>query len=385
MLMCKCVENLLPDADKLILLLFGVLAALEWHLQWAAASGMETMLFSLGSILFFYQATKHKTNWLLVGIISGLIVWVRPDGLTFLGPVAFVFLERILTRKYHPKKLLQLIVPFVIILGGYFLFNFAITGQLMPNTFYAKQMEYQELLAQPLGLRIFNEFSPIWVGICLFLIPGFITTLVESIRNRKLGVLGFNLWVLGYVVLFAIRLPVVYQHGRYVMPVIPLFMVIGFIGTNKLLGYVQKAATRRVVNFAVYGILLTISAAFFVRGIDTYRSDLQVIDTFMVQPAKWVEQNTANGAVIAVHDIGAMGFYADRRLVDLAGLANPEVIPFIRDEVHLKSYIEKEKADYFVGFTDWYTFTAGWGEVVKTFTLPDDEIGKEVDIIKLSH
>jgi hypothetical protein len=80
-----------------------------------------------------------------------------------------------------------------------------------------------------------------------------------------------------------------------------------------------------------------------------------------------------------------MGFYGQRSLVDLAGLVNPEVIPFIRDEVKIHAYIVESGAAYFVCFNDWYTNSIDWGEVVAKFNMIVDENSKEVDIIKLNH
>ncbi len=59
-------------------------------------------------------------------------------------------------------------------------------------------------------------------------------------------------------------------------------------------------------------------------------------------------------AIIAVHDIGAIGYFGKQRIVDLAGLISPEVIPFIRDEARLSDYLDQQKVDYLVTFPGWY-------------------------------
>jgi hypothetical protein len=53
----------------------------------------------------------------------------------------------------------------------------------------------------------------------------------------------------------------------------------------------------------------------------------------MVAVSEWVAANTPPDDLIAAHDIGALGYFARRPLLDLAGLVSPEVIPFIRDEM----------------------------------------------------
>jgi hypothetical protein len=73
-----------------------------------------------------------------------------------------------------------------------------------------------------------------------------------------------------------------------------------------------------------------------------------------VEAAKWTAANTPPEALIAVHDIGAMGYFGSRRVLDLAGLVSPEVIPFIRDEAHLSRWLDEQNADYLVVLSGWY-------------------------------
>ena len=74
----------------------------------------------------------------------------------------------------------------------------------------------------------------------------------------------------------------------------------------------------------------------------------------MVDTAQWIAQNTKPDALVAAHDIGALGYFGKRNLLDLAGLVSPEVIPFIRDEALLAEYLDEQQADYLMTFPDWY-------------------------------
>ena len=63
---------------------------------------------------------------------------------------------------------------------------------------------------------------------------------------------------------------------------------------------------------------------------------------------------------VAAHDIGAIGYFASRELVDLAGLVSPDVIPFIREESALATYLDEAGAEYLITFPSWYPeLTAG--------------------------
>jgi hypothetical protein len=74
----------------------------------------------------------------------------------------------------------------------------------------------------------------------------------------------------------------------------------------------------------------------------------------MVRAAVWVAESTEPDALVAAHDIGALGYFGNRKLIDLAGLVSPEVIPFIRDEGAIAAYLNEHEADYLVTFPGWY-------------------------------
>ena len=81
----RFMEGLLPERPwaarlAMILLIF------EWHLVWAAGSGMETLLSAFIVLWVLGTLARRERNWLKMGLIAGLSVWVRPDGLTLLGP-----------------------------------------------------------------------------------------------------------------------------------------------------------------------------------------------------------------------------------------------------------------------------------------------------------
>jgi hypothetical protein len=102
---------------------------------------------------------------------------------------------------------------------------------------------------------------------------------------------------------------------------------------------------------AAFGLLL---AVFVALGADAYRRDVRIIETEMVATARWVAANTEPEALIAAHDIGALGYFGQRRLLDLAGLISPDVIPFIRDEARLREWITASNALYLITLEGWY-------------------------------
>jgi hypothetical protein len=73
----------------------------------------------------------------------------------------------------------------------------------------------------------------------------------------------------------------------------------------------------------------------------------------MVDTAKWVAQNVPSGALIAAHDIGALGYFDQHELVDLAGLISPEVVPFLANDDRLAAYMDAQGVQNLIAFPGW--------------------------------
>jgi hypothetical protein len=161
------------------------------------------------------------------------------------------------------------------------------------------------------------------------------------------------LWCGGYLYLYISRLPA-YQHGRYLMPAMPILFLFGllaffeFAKSNLLKRYHRIA--QQVWRFSL--VLVTIG--FVALGARSYGEDVGLIESEMVVTAKWVAQYIPPNAVIAAHDIGALGYFDHHQLIDLAGLVSPEVIPFMRDETRLAAYLNRRGAGYLIAFPDFY-------------------------------
>jgi hypothetical protein len=48
----------------------------------------------------------------------------------------------------------------------------------------------------------------------------------------------------------------------------------------------------------------------------------------MTLVGKWLNENTPASAVIAADEIGIIGFYSERPILDLEGLITPEIVPY---------------------------------------------------------
>ncbi|MCC6299744.1 MAG: hypothetical protein IT314_10630 [Anaerolineales bacterium] len=335
----------------------GLFFVLAWHLTWSAVSGMETLLHGLILFVVLVELIKGSRRYLALGALAGLSVWVRPDGMTLLGPIMFTALLTENSWSARGSAMFKVVMGFGALFLFYLLFNLALSGNPLPNTFYAKQAEYRESwLSETIVERSVEYLLPILASPFLALLPGAVTFLKKAISARNWGVVAGAIWFIGYIAIYFARLPA-YQHGRYIVPALPILYFWGMAGFVEFIGN-AKSNVRLMLLWK--SILVALCIAFGFVGAQQYARDVYFIESEMVATAKWVRQNLPQDSLLAVHDIGAVGYFTNNPLLDLAGLINPEVVPFIRDEARLADYLDARSADYLITLPSFYpSLTSG--------------------------
>jgi hypothetical protein len=332
----------------------GLILVTEWHLVWAAASGMETLLFALLILLVLDGLLSEKPSWLVEGLLVGASIWIRPDGVTLAGPVLFIIFLRQPSWKTRLGAGLKLLAGMLALAIPYLFFNVALSGAWWPNTFFAKQAEYAVYRQMPIFVRFVQEAGLMLIGVGAILLPGLPILLLRSIRRRDWEILACMIWLVGFVFIYAFRLPVTYQHGRYIIPAMPVYFLLAFFGMISWFKVREPAFRRRIIGRVWVVSCGAVLWGFLILGARTYAKDVALIDSEMVVTSRWISENTEPDAVIAAHDIGALGFFGNRSILDLAGLVTPEVIPFIRDESRIAVFMDEYGADHLMSFPGWY-------------------------------
>jgi len=341
--------------DRLLwILISGIALAGEWHLVWAAMSGMETILFVLFAVIVYWLVDKQRPIWWLIGLMIGLAVWIRPDGITLLGPALFVIALTSTGLKQGLKSIGTMFLAVSLALGAYSTFNYFIGGQFFPNTMSAKQAEYAVLRSLPILLRIGRLSLGLLASPGVLLVPGTLYGIWHALKTRRISWMAFALWWMGYILLYAIQLPVTYQHHRYIIPAIAIYIINGMIGSYWLISAIKNKIWERRVTFAFVIALIMLMVGFGWLGTQAYAVDVAVINTEMVETADWMNHNLAPESVVAVHDIGAVGYFTQFPIIDMAGLVTPQITPIIRDEDSLARFITENGANYLVTFPGWY-------------------------------
>lgn len=363
-------SRLLPGR-RVISFLGGLVVVGAWHLVWAAASGMETMLFSMWTLVLITltwrewdnQQPLNTTTLLLRGALFGasaaLSTITRPEGIVLAGIAGIL----ILVARPHDtfSKLLIWIagagLAFLVFVAPYLALNIQLTGGLLPDTAAAKQAEYAPLLLESYPVRFWNMLLPLLASAALFLLPGIVyytIVIIKQVSSNHKQILALLpvFWSLALVALYAARLPAYYQHGRYVIPALPALLVVGFIGTVWLIRNGSRSMLSRVLTRSVALSFLIGALYFFVQGAWIYKQDVAIIDQEMVTSARWIQANIPPEDLLAVHDIGAVGYFAPRPILDLAGLVSPEIVPFILDGDALWNWLQEKDARYLMAFPE---------------------------------
>lgn len=330
----------------------GALTVLSWHNVWAAASGMETMLFAtlaLAVIWLTWQDAAYLDGRPSVrtaalrggrtGVVAAALTLTRPEGVMLValsGAILLIAQGRRLWARPWPVLGWGsgLLGGWLMLCGPAIVWNWQVNGTILPDTAAAKQAEYAPISERwSLPERLLRIVIPLLAGHLSLLLPGILVatrSLWEQTPRHPLHALPL-LWALLHIAVYAWRLPANYQHGRYLMPVLSAFLLYGVGGTLVLVQRWRRSSAGRVLSRSLALSALLVTAGFWVIGARQYAQDVRIINTEMVATARWVREHLSTRELLAVHDIGALGYFAPRPIFDLAGLVSPEVIPLFRN------------------------------------------------------
>jgi len=361
------------NESALIALLTALLISLQPKLNLINVSGMETsmFIFLIAVSLYAYQSKKI----ILLGIFLGLTIWCRPDGFVlWIAILLDYFLRKFyLTKSTSPSKEESIsLKEFVsalslgsIIVIAYFLFNYLLSGSIFPNTYGAKIEHYSKmnraLFLENDVLKYLTEFEfiLIWLPFLIYFL-----VIIKSVIKREYNTyLVFLLFIVGLIAVYYIKLPFSHRFGRYMMPVIPFYILIAIAGVKTVTDFVYVKISKNksaLANF-IFIIYFVLAAGFFIY----YNFQNKVEFTYyckyqnerQVAAGKWLSQNAPDSAIVATHDIGAIAFYGERKIIDMVGLVTPELISHIKDadySDYLNKYLSKHKVDYIVTLKNWF-------------------------------
>jgi hypothetical protein len=305
----------LPIASVLCLASLTILDpfAVRWF-----ASGMENGLVYLLVVLhvvafadFLKEPTRRHAAILCA--FSTLLPFVRPEFLALSGVVSLYVFYRSFAHRF--AFLPALVGEGIAILCIALLF-YAWIGFALPQTGVAKALILKQ--SDPL-------YAPVtMIRISALAIPGavvaFLATVRSAARLRPLFIAAAVLWVSLFVyftitnTLITTRYSVIYSAPLLCVSALALADARAALGRWTL---AMKAA-------------IVVQAAACAIGLVWMWPARQTEEVRDIRPiALWAKDHLPPGSAVALTEIGAFGFFYEGRVVDLVGLASPQVVKYV--------------------------------------------------------
>ena len=349
----------------------GLGIALSPRMTWASVSGMEVGLASVLLLvaLLAFLSGRHPASW---GALAGLAGVARPELFPLIGVLAAFHPRHGSPRSRLPgwRGAFVALGAFAAIFGLYAAVNWTHGATIFPTTFSAKSKP-QGLgyalsaldgveLARSLTVRVVENtslllrffFEQSQVLFATFLVG--CLALAGALREQRVVrgaaiivvFLALEAALLGAM---AADVPLYAQEGRYVLPLLALFFCVGALGLEGL----RPFTTNRWVVPALAVVALVRLASQDVRFAGRYVGQVSNINALHVAMGRWAAAHTAPGAVLAANDIGALGYFSGRTILDLEGLVTPGILPFKTGKRHM-AYLEQQRPDLLIIFPEWY-------------------------------
>lgn len=318
-------------ANLRISLLTSFLTITTGWLYFDALSGLETILFIILMVLTLYLLEKRKP---LYSLTLGLAILTRPEGWFLLLSILSFLLFRFFQKK-DINLVREIILPFsitILVVSPYLFSNLKTTGNFLPNTAMSKTLFFgdiglpikRKLELFLIGLKIFylNLAYPIFP--IIFIFPPF----ARKCYKRFYFVIFFFLFYIFYFFLFpgsTIHYWGRYQHIFY--PFLILLVAEGFYNLSR------KFRKNKLFLNLLFLLLIGLNQVLSLLLVEKkYRYQINSTEEVLVRLANYFKEKSPPDAVVATHDIGMLGYYSERKILDLVGLVNPEMAKFYRKE-----------------------------------------------------
>lgn len=319
-----------------------LLVGFDPRLAILAAAGGETSLFLLATALAFHQRLARRPYG--VAIALGAALWARPEGLLL---AALFALDGLLPRAEAAAKK-RAATPAaswqrpLVVFGGlaiaYGIFHWSTGRALIPDALLANAA----LLRGASRVAYLREsvlpafLTAGWMPILPLLLVAIGVEFARLLRGRPQAARLEVLWVLALPVVCLLWVPERSRFQRDLMPALPAAVIAALAALQALLAHPRLAGFTRAVRqpaarvwapALAAGAALALAVAVIPRTAKRYEDAVRHVQERQERTGRWLAEHTPPEAVIATHDVGAIGFYSRRRILDTMGRLTPEVLP----------------------------------------------------------
>ncbi len=311
-------------------------------------TGLETVPFAALILAGFVASHKKPTSAGSAGflLLMVLLVFMRPEGLVF--ALLFLFWRHWGhgLGKRSPSFMWGEFIALLVVIAAALVWKWTYYGNPLPNTYYAKMTGEGRAFVE--GFNYTLDFlrengGAILAGLFL-----------ANLLNQKIS----RAFLLA-TVLVAVQAGIVIAAGgdwmhfyRFFVPVLPVIAAGCAAGLGIILLLIRQASGTEKLNSNLvrnWPLVVVLAGTLIASYVNIYKVERatgrEVMPhvqggTYLTdgyrQTAKWIVANTPAGSSVALCDIGLVGFYSKRPIVDMFGLIDPH-ISHLGGRQHFKS------------------------------------------------
>ena len=278
--------------------------------------GAETALYNALVLLGFLAYARERN--VQSAVLLALATLVRADGVL---AVLVIAADVLLVRRRAPPW--GALLAYVVLLAPWFLFAWGYFGAPLPVTLVAKQRQGMMAISEPFFAGLLRQARddywryPVYRGHFVLAAGG----LLYGLARRHLWLLIVG-WSLLYVAAYSAL--GVTSYFWYYGPVIPGFIALIGLGVQALHQLIARLADLRVAAGAAGLVALallypqTAGVRYFAEHRDARLPSYQAA-------GEWLRAHTPPDSSLGTLEVGVIGYYAQRRMIDFAGLLQPQV------------------------------------------------------------
>ena len=301
--------------------------------------GSETPLYLALCLGAF--ASYRRQRFLLAALSASLAALTRPDGVLVAGILGLHYLwsnppKHHQWRHWFASLPWQSMLIYLSIGLSWLIYAWITFGSPIPLTLFAKQQQAMVPGSQaflPGLMTILSWYSSWLYRLQAFLVlPGLVYGLLHSNTMR---------WLAAWVALYfgAYSLLGVTRYFWYYAPLVPLFVISFGMGLDGLSALAHRLLQNDQIKVAekvarttasiIPGLLLIF--LLLVQAGKLWNQHLKPDVRYPIYRAvgEWLSENTPADASVGTLEVGIIGYYAQRPMVDFSGLIQPDVADII--------------------------------------------------------
>ena len=311
-----------------------------WYMRWAG-TGMDT---SLAVLLLLATVWFCLRNEYFLSVVFGALTFlVRPEAALLLP----LILIDVYMNSFQKKRALQFMLSLALIwfalLLPWELYAYHTFGSILPLTMLAKSgavFDPKDAWATLIKIGKTLSLSDGVTGILLvFSVLFHLLRTKPDLPTAGEKAEGFYYFRQGFVPLgWTILLIQIYAAtstntvSRYLVMCSPFIIIFAFT-------FFYRFVAGPLGNAIAYSAIVAITAIVLLQnqmvytvlvkpGIEAFEEGME---SSLIPMGKWFASNSPADAVVFAPDIGAVGYYSDRRICDASGLITPAMLRYVRE------------------------------------------------------